>query len=155
MRLFRKKLSTLDIMFIIIGGRFYMDWILPTNPASKNPVWRFIISPIKESYSSKNLNGRFIQSFVFISIHVVGLLFYIIGDGDFLSNLLVNIYPIIVNTYIAIRINNIIRKRKKGVSEKEILFNKWIDMPTHPYINWEEFNKREKNNEREKKLKEY
>ena len=112
-RIFNKKYTIINLLFILSGTKFYMDWILPTNPASKNPIIKFLISPLKFAYSvTNNLKGRFYQSFIFISIHLFFFVLYILQETGLLLNLLFNIYPIIINLYIAYRIKLILNFRK-------------------------------------------
>ncbi len=100
-------------IFILIGARFYFDWILPTNPQSKNPVWWFFWRDRHIFISVKiNLLYKIRLGFCFIYTAVHFVEYYKQfqnGFGFNISNILLNIYPIIVQIYIGIRCCKIIR----------------------------------------------
>ncbi len=88
--------SVLDWIFIVCGGKFYLDWILPTNPVSRNPVIRFLWGWLAYPYSAVNYKSRYNSAIIVAIIHTVGAVAYFKTDVDIIPNLLVNIYPIIV-----------------------------------------------------------
>jgi len=117
-----KRLTIIDIIFILIGGKFYMDWLLPTNPSSKNILWRFIMKPLKEGYTATKYERRFSSCYVLITVHTIGFIIMIFSSS-ILSNILINVYPIIVNSYILIRLYKVI-KHKKSISTTKINIKK-------------------------------
>ena len=108
-------IKTLNFLFVLTGAKFYMDWLLITNPVSKNPLWRFIMSPMKKSYSATDYKSRYTGCYMFIIVHIIMGLVYLYTGGPFIINLLVNVYPIIVNTYLAIRLRKLIIAKAKNV----------------------------------------
>jgi len=108
-------IKTLNFLFVLTGAKFYMDWLLITNPVSKNPLWRFIMSPMKKTYSATDYKSRYTGCYMFIIIHIIMGLVYLYTGGPFITNLLVNIYPIVVNTYLAIRLRKIIVEKGKNI----------------------------------------
>jgi hypothetical protein len=99
--------------FIISGAKFYFDWILLTNPVSKNSIIRFLMSPIKDCYSAINYKSRLNLAIILFTIHFLFAIFSFFMDFKFFLNILVNIYPCIVNFYIGYRCY-IIKKFKKN-----------------------------------------
>lgn len=104
-----------DILFILCGGKLYLDYILLTNEKSKNPLikilfpklndwnWRYK-SRLKFAYTAGTAHVLFA-----IFMFTIGLEFSVI-----IINILVNIYPIIVQLYIGVRCWKIIQGRKKN-----------------------------------------
>jgi len=125
MRFFRKKRTIVDWIFILIGAKFYMDYILPTNPASKNPLWRSLFKSMKESYGVSNIKSRYTQCYAFITIHLLGGIISIFVDVNIILNSLVNFYPILVNIYLAIRLKRVIVD--KAMINHNIQWNNYIN----------------------------
>jgi len=111
MRFLKKKYTIIDLIFILIGGKFFMDWLLPTNNSSKNIIWKTLVSIIKNSYSAKDYKTRYKSCFGFISVHIVCFIWFLF-TSDMLTNILCNIYPIIVNIYIALRLKKVLNHKK-------------------------------------------
>ena len=90
--------------FILCGGQLYMNWVLITNPTSKNPLIKFIYGWNKKAYCGFNYKNRLQLACLLGSIHIIGAIIMAFCGG-FLSitNILVNIYPIIVQFYIGWR----------------------------------------------------
>lgn len=113
---FQAVVRTMNTIFILIGGRFYFDYILPTNWSSKNPVYRFLWLRWLWSIKMYDPKLRLKLSFFYGSIHVVGAIANI-TTGTFMSwsNIMVNVYPVIVQIWIAHRCYKIIcfTKNKK------------------------------------------
>jgi hypothetical protein len=98
------KYGVLRWFFILCGGQFYLNWILPTNPTSKNPVIKLLYGWMKALYTAKDVTNRYYCAIIYGSIHIImGTLMFIDGRGFTIGNLLVNIYPIIVQVYIGVR----------------------------------------------------
>lgn len=106
-------------IFIICGGRFYLNYILPTNPNSKNPIIKWLWGWAKADYSGKDYKGRYFSSWLYFSIHLVGCIINFINGGIFsVANILVNIYPMIVQLWIGYRCLRVINFKKKLSSER-------------------------------------
>lgn len=106
------KLDVLSKFFILCGGRLYMNWILPTNPASKNPLIRKVFGWNKEAYCGFNYKTRLKFSYIYGIIHLIGAIaLFLLGKFFSLENILVNLYPIIVQIYIGTRCWNIKKLR--------------------------------------------
>ena len=59
---------------------------------------------MKFAYTAKNVTNRYYCAILWGSIHIImGTLMFIDGRGFTIGNLLVNIYPIIVQVYIGVR----------------------------------------------------
>lgn len=90
--------------FILCGGKFYLNWILPTNPMSKNPLIILMWGGKKCNWWWK-YNDRMTMCYVYGGIHLVFAgLNLAIGQFWSVGNILVNIYPIIVQCYIWSRV---------------------------------------------------
>lgn len=111
----------IKILFIITGTKFYLDWILITNPTSKNPIIRFFYNSLKNEYTATNYKKRYNSCYVLGTIHVIFffLLFWLDGWTISLINLLVNVYPIFVQFFIGYRLRKII-KHKKSLNDFKI-----------------------------------
>ncbi len=46
------------LLFTLIGGQFYLDWILITNPTSKNKLIRYLYGGMKKFYSAFDYRNR-------------------------------------------------------------------------------------------------
>ncbi len=114
--MFRKKRGVVDWLFLLIGAKFFLDWILPTNPQSKNIIIRYCWGNAKnpQNYNFGGYKIRFYMTFVYSTIHISFCYFsYISGNLWTIGNILVNIYPIIIQFYIGYRILLVmIHKRK-------------------------------------------
>lgn len=90
--------------FILCGGLFYMNWILLTNPTSKNPLIRLIYRWNKKGYCGFHYENRLKMCYVYGGIHLVETIIMASMGGVFsLTNILLNIYPIIVQLWIGWR----------------------------------------------------
>lgn len=114
LRISRK--DPLTVFFIIIGVRFYFDWILPTNPVTKNPLFRLIY---KKNWITKiSPTERLNFCYGFIAVHLFLGVFLPSDSIFYWENILANIYPILVQIYIGVRCYRIIKKRYKVVSKE-------------------------------------
>ncbi len=97
------KYGVLRWFFILCGGQFYLNWVLPTNPMSKNRLINLMWGGKRCNWWWK-YNDRIVMCYVYGGIHCVfaGLNLVI---GAFWSplNILINLYPIIVQIYIGVR----------------------------------------------------
>ena len=104
---FTRKYTLIDWLFVLCGGKFFFDWILPTNPSSKNPMWFMF------KYGSKIkgdvCTSRILMCYNLTIIHLsFAVLYTIFLNGFFtIENILINIYPIIVQLYIYYRCKTI------------------------------------------------
>lgn len=99
-----------NFLFIITGGRFFLDWILPTNPASHNPLFRNLW-PNKPVFNSSNFMARAIMGVLCFVLHLIGFYFYLYSDKGKIDilNVMVNVYPMWVQIYFCVRVFNIRR----------------------------------------------
>lgn len=106
-----KKEIVLKWLFILCGGKFYFDWLLITNPASKN----ILIKSWFDLDYFKNVEQRLQTAYMFAGIHIVAALINL-GFHNFFSlvNLFINLYPIIVQIYIGTRCYWVIQYKKHG-----------------------------------------
>ena len=89
-------------MFIICGGKAYMDYVLPTNPASKNKAIRWIARRLKVPFSiDDRMKFACITGNAHLYIGMIG--WYSTNKWTLLVNLLFNIYPCIVQLYVGYR----------------------------------------------------
>lgn len=91
-------------LFILSGAKFYLNWILPTNPSSKNPLIRYIYGWNKIAFSPYYPKWRIIYGLILILIHTIGYVICVSLNKSILVNLLVNVYPIIIQLYIISRL---------------------------------------------------
>lgn len=88
-------------IFIIVGGNVYLNWILITNPKSKNPfikkIWSFDKTKI-------NITSRLeFAYFAGIGHFICMIIFGITSNFFSPANLLVNVYPVFVQCFIGYR----------------------------------------------------
>ena len=101
----------MNISFILTGTKFYMEYILPTNCSTKNPIYKMFL---KQEWGIRayNYKIRFNAAIGFFIIHfILAIIFLIIGI-PFIVNLLVNIYPCLVQIFIGYRVYRIIKLKK-------------------------------------------
>lgn len=108
---FRK---VLDAAFILSGAKLYLDWLLITNPASKNPVIKFFWGWAELSYTAWTPTNRLQLAWVAGWLHFCFASMEIIGSGRVsITNILVNIYPVFVQIYIGYRCHKVIKRKSK------------------------------------------
>ena len=109
------KYKILNFLFVITLGKFFLQWILPTNPQSRNPLWRILTKSIKLNYSAtpKNIKTRFFMAKILFIVHLsLAIISFILDDIKIApSNVLVNFYPMWVQVYIGLRCYWAIKKR--------------------------------------------
>ena len=103
---FTRKYTLVDWLFVLCGGKFFFDWILPTNPSSKNILWfMFKYGP---KMQGDVCTSRIEICYILIIIHIGFAVLFTFLNGFFtIGNILVNIYPIIVQLYIYYRCKTI------------------------------------------------
>lgn len=101
----------IHLVFILSGAKLYFNWILPTNPASKNPIIKKIWG--KQNYTMCKYKSRLTNSYFSGVGHMAGVIVYIFIDMPLWTNILINIYPVIIQIYIGFRCFKIIQSRKK------------------------------------------
>lgn len=128
-------LKILDLIFILIGGKFYMDYLLITNPKSKNILIRKLLKFIRmeNGIDAYDYRSRYSQCISLGIIHIIATIiclityyqpnnFYsylVISKPDFIiHNLLTNVYPIIVQFYIGYRLHKILKYKNSNNYEK-------------------------------------
>lgn len=118
MRVFYFKNMTkqrfLRMLFLVIGGKFYMDYILILNANSKVKTWRDFCKFLNVTYGIRNnkFRDRLILGIV---LSIMSLFFLYMGLKDHpsitLMQILANIYPIIVQIYVGLRCHWILKAR--------------------------------------------
>lgn len=95
--------SVMRSFFILSGAKFYMDWLLVTNPISKNPIIKLLWGWTKKWYTGTKYEQRLHTAISCFTVHfVLGIIYYFIDCG-FVTNMAVNVYPCIVNAWIGYR----------------------------------------------------
>jgi hypothetical protein len=114
------KDKIIDFLFVFSGTQLYLNWILPTNPQSKNPLYRLFYGKLRFKPYAKNYKDRLGLACGFIGIHTIAAIMYIIVGHDFLgwSNVLVNLYPILVNFYIGYQCIRLMNRKKEIITEQ-------------------------------------
>jgi len=113
--------SLLNWFFILSGTKFYLDYILITNPTSKNPIIRSLYRYLQNPYSATDYKSRFNMALAAGTIHVIGVILYTYLDMFYSwSNLLINIYPIIIQIYVGYRLY-LVKQSKRKPFIKEII----------------------------------
>lgn len=110
------------------GVNFYFKWLLPTNPNSRFFLWRLLwINPYNNSFyisgnSKKYLIIRMLLAAGFFSIHSAGFIVFLTGYNfsnnwysSWEGNILVNIYPCLVQIMIVERLFRVLRHRKQQI----------------------------------------
>lgn len=110
---FRKKLSVYDWFFILSGGYTFMMWLLPTNPQSYNPLIRMWWKKDNRDYTAYAYENRLYGTIYLGLFHVTAFFFFICRDIGFISNLLGNVYPIMVQIYVGLKCYKILQHKKK------------------------------------------
>lgn len=98
--------------FVWSGAKFFMDWILPTNWSSKNPIFRVLWLYYWRPKGLISPKFRLVFAYVYGLIHITGLFTSVFITYFSWSDVFVNIYPIIVNVYIGYRCQTVIRWRR-------------------------------------------
>lgn len=112
----------IQYFFVLSGGQFYLKWILPTNPTSKNPIIKTLFGWAKFIYTGKDVETRYTCAWIWGGVHIIlGTTMFVDGRGFTINNLLINIYPIIVQMYIGIRCWRI--KNFHKIVKQKIEFN--------------------------------
>jgi len=95
--------KVLKYFFILSGAKFYMDYLLITNPASKNIFIQFFYRKAKNEYTAYNYKARYNLAINLGIIHFLWMLLLFAIDTYFIVNLLINIYPLIVQIWVGYR----------------------------------------------------
>lgn len=103
----------------ILGVKFYLNWLLPTNPTSRNPVFSFMWRSKKTiylDYTKSSIKYRIgIGAGYFIAHLIMFIMYEITSTGstntiDIISQTLVNVYPMLVQIYISMRCYRVLKK---------------------------------------------
>jgi hypothetical protein len=97
------------LLFIYTGTKLFMDYILITNPISKNPLVKYIYGFMKKAYTATDYKERLIDAKILTVIHLLGIGIYILLDVNWIANIIFNVYPILVQLYIGYRCYKIIK----------------------------------------------
>lgn len=114
--------------FTLIGGRIYLKWLLPTNPATNNPLFKlFYPKSIRRIYLRDGFDVRLAGCFVFGILHIIMGIWYTISDSSFftMQNILGNVYPILVQIYVGLRCKQVLDKRQV-VHNSQTLFSQTV-----------------------------
>jgi hypothetical protein len=104
----------IDFLYVITFTKFYFNYLLITNPVSKNILIRFVYGGFKKDYGIKNKKSRCELSYMLIIVHSILFVFlFYIDTYISITNILVNFYPMLVNLYIAYRLRIIIKYYEK------------------------------------------
>lgn len=103
-------------LFMYSGVKLYMDWILITNPTSHNPVIRHIYGWAKEGCSAYRYKQRYILARGCLCIHGVFAIIGFFAGQPIVINMLLNIYPCLVQLWIGYRIYKIIQFKKERIA---------------------------------------
>lgn len=98
---------------MLIGGKFYFDWLLFTNPVSKNPLWKWFCkwAAIHQWYGPLY---RLDSAYRLFNIHLALFGWYYLADNAFSPwNILTNLYPMLVQVYIGGRCFKICQKQNQ------------------------------------------
>lgn len=99
-------------LFVAVGGNFYLNWLLVTNPTSKNPLIKWCWG-VMCCNSTWNVRDRYIDAYVYGVIHIIGCVFMIYSGGFWtICNFVINVYPILVQLYIGFRCYRIMQYKK-------------------------------------------
>lgn len=104
-----------DFLFIATGTEFYMDWVLPTNPSSHNPFIRIFLIFLKPAYNFHQYRIRLGVAIAAFSMHSFFCILMLINPQtlfSLVSNLFVNIYPMMIQLYIGYRCICVIKEKK-------------------------------------------
>ncbi len=105
--------ANIDFLFKITGAKFYMDWLLITNPISKNPIIKFLWGWMKSVYTANNYKYRFRLSIILFSVHFVMFIFAFFDNNyNFMWEIIYNIYPMIIQIYVGYRCWCVIKWKK-------------------------------------------
>jgi hypothetical protein len=112
------KYKILNFLFVITLGKFFFQWLLPSNPQSHNPVWTSLCRIIKLDYSIKfgSIEDRVKGSLAIFAVHlIIATAFFILEDMRIsLGNVLGNLYPMWIQVYVGLRCYWAIKTREKN-----------------------------------------
>lgn len=104
-RLLKKKNTSkldkiIDILFIFTGTKFYLDYLLLTNPSSKFILFRIFAYPLRYCYKlSRNSTNRFELAIMLFIVHSICFIIFLFISNSIITNILVNIYPCLIQLY--------------------------------------------------------
>lgn len=108
--------NTVDLIYLLSGTKFFCEWLLITNPTSKNPLIKLFFGWAKKSYTAFDPEARLQEAWKLGFFHLWFSIICIITYGGLdKCNIFVNIYPIFTQIYIGYRCNCILKKRKRIV----------------------------------------
>lgn len=103
--------KVLNYFFIFTGTKLYFNYILPTNPVSKNPLFKALWGYRNNEMLS--CKSRIISAFIFGGIHILGFVTYIVNENNWCSNILINVYPVMVQICIGLKCYLVLAHRDK------------------------------------------
>lgn len=106
----------LNYFFIFTGTKLYFNYILPTNPVSKNPLFKALWG--YKNNKMLSCESRIILAFIFGGIHILGFVTYIVTERNWCSNILINVYPVIVQICIGLKCYLVLTYRKTKIHQK-------------------------------------
>jgi|SRR5579859_7899630 len=111
----RDKKHILDLIFYAIGGKVFMDYILPLNARSKVAIWRNFTRFCGVTYGIEKGVANRMYTAIFFAFFLFGYNYYLIKKYetfDFI-NIIGYVYPIIVQIYVGLRCYWILQNRRK------------------------------------------
>lgn len=99
----------LQRLFMFTGCKLYMDWLLLTNPKSHNLIICYIWGWTKEGYTAYKYKERYNLAIILLALHSTLAVIGICMRQPLIINMLVNIYPCLVQLWIGYRLYNIIQ----------------------------------------------
>jgi hypothetical protein len=103
-----------EFFFKLVGAKFYMDWLLITNPISKNPIIKLVWGWAKFAYTAKDYNNRLRLAIILFTVHFIMFILDIFLDRSYniIWEILYNIYPMIIQIYVGYRCWCVIQWKK-------------------------------------------
>ena len=96
--------GVINWLFVLCGGKLYLDWILITNPISRNPIIKLLYGWMRKAYTARDCNARYHSAYIYGGIHLVFMIIQIASGSMWsVDNMVVNVYPVIVQAYIGYR----------------------------------------------------
>lgn len=112
------KYKILNFLFVITLGKFFFQWLLPTNPRSHNPICRISSQLMSLDYSAtlKSIKQRLKCAVATFIIHLAIALVFFFLEGMRINygNVIANLYPMWVQVYIGLRCYWAIKEREKN-----------------------------------------
>lgn len=110
--------SIIYIILYLLGGFIYLDWLLITNDQSKNPIIKVFWNLVGLRHF-QNAYQRYVSAITLFFIHFTGNIVFMVLYAMYgmtcenvVLNLLVNVYPMLVQIYIGFRCYRVVLHRR-------------------------------------------